>query len=335
MKRESAALPLAAFAAGVVLAIALAISLRAPQQLVALIVPRHAAHRLDGRVEPGEYRFRYVDKNTKLEFQWSIQGDRLIGAISSPDTGWVAVGFGGDGPLMFGADIAIGYVDARGAHVYDDYANSPTGQVPDTTIGGHDDILASAGLQTAAGTTIEFERPLAAHDSSTDKPIQAGQTHVIMASAESKDIGAYHASGHKAVALLDLFNGPLASASQESLLPDHISDVQIMVATWMMLLLLAGAHGLATHWAARAFAEPPAGAAVEDIGIAPIAIAVLVELGALGGFAAGVAARAPTWFLGSALAVGLLALAAIMILYGRAFVRWEIVRHDRSDGIPW
>lgn len=333
MKRESAALPLAALAAGLVLAIALAFSLRAPQQLLALIVPRHSAHRLDGRVEPGEYRFRFVDKNTKLDFQWSIQGDRLIGAISTPDTGWAAVGFGGDGPLMFGADIVIGYVDAHGAHVHDDYANSPTGQVPDTTIGGHDDILASAGLQTAAGTTIEFERPLAAHDS-TDKPIQAGQTHVILASAESDDIAAYHASGHKAVALLDLFNGPPASASQESLLPDHISDVQIMVATWMMLLLLAGAHGLATHWAARAFAEPasePAG----DVGIAPMAVAVLVELGALGAFAAGVAVAAPTWVLGSTLAVGLLALAAIMILYGRAFVRWEIVRHDRDDGIPW
>ncbi|MFI5280114.1 MAG: DOMON domain-containing protein [Gemmatimonadales bacterium] len=334
MRRESAALPVTALVAGVVLAIGLAFSLHAPQQLVALIVPRHATHRLDGRVEPGEYKFRFVDTNTKLDFQWSIQGDRLIGAISSPDTGWAAVGFGGDGPLMFGADIVIGYVDAHGAHVHDDYANSPTGQVPDTTIGGHDDILASAGLQTAAGTVIEFERPLAAHDS-TDKPIQAGQTHVIMASSESDDIAAYHASGHKAVVLLDLFNGPLASASQHALLPDQISDVQIMVATWMMLLLLAGAHGLATHWAARAFAEPAAGAPADDIGIAPMAIAVLVELGALGAFAAGVALAAPTWFLGSTLAVGLLALAAIMILYGRAFVRWEIVRHDRDDGIPW
>jgi hypothetical protein len=108
-----------------------------------------------------------------------------------------------------------------------------------------------------------------------------------------------------------------------------------MVATWMMLLLLAGAHGLATHWAARAFAEPAAGAAAEDIGVAPIAIAVLVELGALGVFAFGVAVASPTWVLGSTLAIGLLALAAIMILYGRAFVRWEIVRHDRNDGIPW
>ena len=333
MKRESAALPLAAFGAGVVLAIGLAFSLRAPQQLVALIVPRHAAHRLDGRAEPGEYRFRFTDKASKLDFQWSIQGDRLIGAVSSPDTGWVAVGFGGDGPLMMGADIVIGYVDARGAHVQDDYANTPVSHASDSSLGGHNDILGSAGLQTAEGTTIEFERPLAAHDS-TDQPIRAGQTHVILASSASDDFMAYHASGHKAVALLDLFNGPPASASQESLLPDPITDVQIMLATWMMLLLLAGAHGLATHWTARAFA-PAAGAAGPEPGVAPIAVAVLVELAALGAFAAGVAVAAPTWLLGSSLAVGLLALAAIMVLYGRAFVHWEIVRHDREDGIPW
>jgi DOMON domain len=334
MRRESAALPLASLAAGVALLFALLFSLHAPQRLVALVVPHHAAHRLDGRAEPGEYRFRFRDDASGIEFQWSIQGDRLIGAVSSPDTGWVAVGFGGSGPLMNGADIVIGYVDARGVHVSDHYANTATSHTADTALGGHDDIIASAGLQTATGTTIEFERPLAAHEP-TDQPIEAGLTHVIMASSETDDFMAYHAGGHKAVALLDLFRGPPASASA-SLLPDHISDVQILLATWMALLLLAGAHGLATHWAARAFAEVPAGAPDGDPGhVAWIAAALLVELGALGVFVAGVVAAAPIWLLGSALAVLMLALAAILTLYGRAFVRWEIVRHDREDGIPW
>ena len=112
---------------------------------------------------------------------------------------------------MYGADIVIGYVDAHGAHVEDDYANTPVTHVADTALGGHDDILGSAGLVTKAGTTIEFERALTAHDS-TDRPIQAGQTHVILASADAKDFVAYHAGGHKAVALLDLFNGPPAAA---------------------------------------------------------------------------------------------------------------------------
>ncbi|HYB48877.1 MAG TPA: DOMON domain-containing protein, partial [Streptosporangiaceae bacterium] len=220
--------PALALAGGAVLAVLLAFTLHLPQRLVSA-AGTSSVHRLDGRVTSGEYRFRWTDDASKLVFQWSIVGDRLIGAVTSPDTGWVAVGFGGEGPLMYGADIVIGYVDAHGAHVEDHYANTPTSHVADTALGGHDDILGSAGLRTAAGTTIEFERPLASHDS-TDRPIVAGQMHVIMASSESPDLMAYHVEGHKAVALLDMFNGPPAAAGAGALLPDHLTDVQIMIA---------------------------------------------------------------------------------------------------------
>jgi hypothetical protein len=331
--KSATVIPLVALAAGIALAIVLAFTLKAPQRLAALIVPRHAVHRLDGRVEPGEYRFRWTDKASQLEFSWSIQGDRLIGAVSSPDTGWVAVGFGGAGPLMFGADIVMGYVDGRGAHVEDHYANSPTGQVPDTTIGGKNDILGSAGTQTAAGTTIEFERPLAAHDS-LDKPIEAGQSHVIVASAQSDDLAAYHSGGRKAVALLDLFNGPPAAA-RESLLPDHISDVQIMLATWMTLFLLIAVHGLAMNWASQDLTPSAQPSDVSAAAVALLGVAVVVELAALAVFGVGVVLSARVWVLGASLTVGLLALTAIIVLYSRAFVRWEVIRSERDDGVPW
>ncbi len=326
--------PQAALLAGVLLAVVLAFTLHLPQRLLALGKPGAAAHRLDGKVTPGEYRFHWSDPASKLAFDWSIAGDRLIGAVSSPDTGWVAVGFGGSGPLMFGADIVIGYVDARGAHVEDDYANTPVSHVSDVSLGGHDDILGSAGLTTAAGTTIEFERPLAARDS-TDQPIKTGQTHVIMASADAKDFTAYHASGHKAVALLDLFAGPPAAAAAGAVLPDHLTDVQIMLSVWMAIFLVIGIHGVIAHWA-----EGPseaAGASPERTGVAVALIVVfmVVELAALATFAAAVVRAGPVWLLGSSLAVGLLALAAVVVLYGRAFVRWETVRNERDDGIPW
>ena len=121
--------PRVALAVGVLLALLLAVTFHLPQRLVALVGARGAQHALDGRVAPGEYRFRWADDASKLVFEWSIVGDRLIGAVSSPDTGWVAVGFGGEGPLMYGADIVIGYVDARGAHVEDHYANTPPSKI--------------------------------------------------------------------------------------------------------------------------------------------------------------------------------------------------------------
>jgi hypothetical protein len=333
VKVETDRLPIVSLFAGLLLALLLAFTLHLPQRIYALAFAPSAPHRLDGRVAPGEYRFRWADPASKLVLDWSIVGDRLIGAVSSPDTGWVAVGFGGEGPLMYGADIIIGYVDARGAHVEDHYANTPTSHLPDTALGGHDDVLASAGLETAAGTTIEFERPLVAHDS-TDRPIEAGQMHVILASAESDDFVAYHSGGRKAVALLNLFAGPPAAAGAGTLLPDHISDVQIMLATWMALLLIFGVHGVAAGWTEGAGAE---GATAERTGVAValIAVLMLLELGALGTFAVGVAMAAPVWLLGSALAVGLLALAGIVVLYSRAFVHWESARAERDDGIPW
>jgi len=333
MTRSRDRLPLVALGAGAALALLLAFTMRLPQRLWALASPGGAVHRLDGRVTPGEYEFRWSDPASKLTFDWSIVGDRLLGAISSPDTGWVAIGFGGDGPLMYGADIVIGYVDAHGAHVEDDYANTPVSHVADTTLGGHDDILASAGLSTAAGTTIEFERPLAAHDS-TDQPIKAGQTRVIMASADAKDVVSYHAGGHKAVALLDLFAGPPAAASGTSALPDHLTDVQIMISVWMAILLIMGLHGVAAGWA-EGPTDVVALAERTGVAVALIAVGVVVELGALTTFALAVARAGPVWLLGASLAVGLLALAAIVVLYSRAFVRWEVVRAERDDGIPW
>lgn len=329
--------PRAALAAGVLLALLLAVTFHLPQHLLALMSARGALHRLDGRIVPGEYRFRWADDASKLVFEWTIVGDRLIGAVSSPDTGWVAVGFGGEGPLMYGADIVIGYVDARGAHVENHYANTPTSHVADIAIGGRDDLLGSAGLTTRTGTTIEFERPLTARDS-THKPIVAGQMHVIMASSESSDLMAYHMEGHKAVALLNLFAGPPAAAGAGTVLPDHLTDVQIMLATWMAILLVIGVHGAFSGWS-EGVPEGPAGggASAERTGVAVALMVVfmLLEFIALGAFAVGIVVPWPVWVLGSALAVGLLALAGIVTLYSRAFVRWEAIRTERDDGIPW
>ena len=336
MSRRPDRLSPLALGAGVLLALLLAFTVHLPQRLFAAL-RGGAPHRLDGRITPGEYRFRWADDASKLVFEWSIVGDRLIGAVSSPDTGWVAVGFGGEGPLMYGADIVIGYVDAHGAHVEDDYANTPVTHQSDVSLGGHDDVLAKAGLKTKDGTTIEFERPLAAHDS-TDRPIVAGQMHVIAASSQSPDVMAYHVEGHKAVALLDLFNGPPAAAGggAGTLLPDHLSEVQIMVAAWMAILLIVGLHGYASRWSGSE-AEGATVPTAERTAVAVTLMLVLmaVELGSLGAFAVGVAVAWPVSLLGLALAVGMLALAGMVVLYSRAFVRWETTRAERDDGIPW
>lgn len=333
MSHHPRGLPLASVALGGVLAVLLAFSLGAPRRLASLIGSGKAEHRLDGRVTPGEYRFQWTDDASKLSFSWTISGDRLLGAITTPDTGWVAVGFGGQGPLMFGADIIMGAVDGSGAHLGDRYANSPTDQAADTTLGGRNDVATGAGLQTAAGTTIEFERSLATHDS-TDQPIEAGQTHVILASASDDDFTVYHSGGSKAVALLDLFNGPPAASAHAALLPDHLDEVQIFLATWAALMLIIGFHGLAAGWMETG-PGPAADPGALDVATILFPVLILVELVALGTFGVGIVVALPVWVLGLALAVGLLALAGIVAAYSRAFVPLEVVKKERDDGIPW
>jgi hypothetical protein len=326
--------PFYALALGLVLFAGLAASLRLPQRLWTLAFPAGAAHQLDGVATAGEYAFQWSDDASKIVLRWSVVGDRLIGAVMTPDTGWVAVGFGGTGPLMYGADILLGWVDARGAHVRDHYANSPTGHVPDSTIGGQSNVLGAAGTQTAEGTTIEFERSLAAHDT-TDHAIEAGQTHVIVASAESDDPTMYHMGGRKAVALLDLFAGPPAAAGAGTLLPDHLTDVEIMLACWMAVLLIIGIHGVATRLAEHTGGEGEARGEPSGFAVALLVLLVAVELLSLGVFALGVHRPAPVWVLGLTLAVGLLALAGIIVVYTRVLVRFAPVRTERDDGIPW
>lgn len=330
MSGSPSRLPRVSLAAGLTLGIALLASLGVPRRVVSLIGSGPVLERLDGRVEPGEYQFEWSDAASGITFSWRVQGDRLVGGLSSPDTGWVAVGFGGDGPLMYGADIVIGYVDSRGAHLRDHFADTPTNHSPDTALGGSHDVLAGAGLETSSGTTLEFERPLAAHDS-VDRAIEAGQTHVIAASSESDDFTAYHVGGRKAVVLLDLFAGPAAPRARASAFPDHLSDVQILLATWTALFLVVGIHGVASRWMERG----PGSARALDMWTTLIGVLLLAELAAGGGFAAAISLRAPVWVLGSTLAVGLVALAGLVTLYSRAFVPFQTVRSERDDGIPW
>lgn len=326
-------LPKAALGAGLLLAGLLAASLGAPRRLLALFGPAHAPHQLDGRIAPGEYRFDWTDETSRLRFAWSIVGDRLVGAVASPDTGWVAVGFGGDGPLMYGADIVMGAADARGAVVRDHYADSPTDQHADTVVGGRNDILGGAGLQTDAGTVIEFDRPLAAHDSA-DVAIEAGETHIMLASADADDFAEYHEGGRKAVMLFDLFAGPPASSARSVVLPDHLTDVQIVLAVFAALFLVMGLHGYIESLVAQSAGHPP-DAPVSDLAVVIIVMLMFLEVVSLGIFGAGVAMTAPTWALGLTLGLGLLALAGIVAAYSRVFVRWEVITRERDDGIPW
>ena len=139
-----------------------------------------AARAVDGVIGSGEYDHEYTAKDIGLTVYWTVQGQEIRLAARSPGKGWVAVGWGGEGPIMQGFDIAIGYVDSTGSHVQDNFANDAAGHVADTQLGGKNDLLEAKAAETADGTVMEIRRKLDTGDQ-YDQPFKPGVMPAILA----------------------------------------------------------------------------------------------------------------------------------------------------------
>jgi len=166
--------------------------------------PAQAKPTIDGSIGEGEYAHYLLDEVTGMALHWTLIGERLFMALSSPGHGWIAVGLDPDGPMMKGADILMGYV-ADGETVFEDHwADSPASHVNDIDAGGSDDILSFAGSESENGTVIEFERAILSDDA-FDKPVPHTETFVQLAYSEKDDWKTYHGSKKRNTVTVDFF----------------------------------------------------------------------------------------------------------------------------------
>ncbi len=135
---------------------------------------------IDGVITTGEYRHTLADSATGIELSWQNDSTYLYVGLTSPGTGWVAIGFSPE-QQMKGANIIIGAVENGEVVTQDHSGTAPTGHREDS----RSEIVQVAGTESAGKTTIEFSIPLQSDDPS-DKALQSGQTVSI--------ILAYHAS---------------------------------------------------------------------------------------------------------------------------------------------
>jgi hypothetical protein len=77
------------------------------------------ATKVDGAIEPGEYRSTFVDPRTGIEVFWQADSHNLQVALRSPGSGWLALGLGSAG--MNGAVMIIGFQDAQGNWVVQEH----------------------------------------------------------------------------------------------------------------------------------------------------------------------------------------------------------------------
>lgn len=159
---------------------------------------------IDGVIGEGEYAHQLVDETTGMTLSWTVLGQRLFMAMSSPGQGWIAMGLDPDGPIMQGADILMGYVANGETFLEDHWANSPTSHVNDVDAGGTNNIVAFAGSENQAGTVIEFERPILTDDA-FDKPLPHKEIFVQIAYAQKDDWKTYHGSKSRNTVTIDFF----------------------------------------------------------------------------------------------------------------------------------
>ncbi len=147
-------------------------------ETTAIIMPKVMEHEIsiDGEILDDEYAQTIYDFTTETTVFFQHNETMMFIGLSSPNKGWLSIGFGPSGIGMNGSNIIIGYVDQLGLSIQDNYGISDN-HLSDTSNGGTDDIKASAGSENATHTVIEFIYPLATANFIYDYNFTVGKTY--------------------------------------------------------------------------------------------------------------------------------------------------------------
>lgn len=139
-----------------------------------------------------------------FEYRVTQDGLNLEGKLIGETTGWVAVGFNPTN-VMRNANIVIAYVSGVNAVIRDDWGNSNTSHVSDTSQGGTNDVTLLSGNEAAGVTTIHFTIPLVTSDQ-YDRPMQIGSTYPVIlargANGADNFTGMHAAAGNGSITLV-------------------------------------------------------------------------------------------------------------------------------------
>jgi len=149
----------------------------------------------DGVISKGEYSRIMTLFGTKssgysrgdLNISWKNDAEFLYIGLQGNTTGWLSIGFEPQ-EWMKNADMVIGSVDNGKTIVQDEFCTGSYGpHVPDTELGGTNDILESGGKDQNGQTIVEFKRKLDTGDK-FDKAFVPGQNvSIIWAMANTDD----------------------------------------------------------------------------------------------------------------------------------------------------
>ena len=137
----------------------------------------------DGTINPKEYFSKRVLDDGNYEISYRSDGTYIYVGLRVKTTGWVAVGIQ---PVtdqqMLAADMVFSCITADTVMVSDQFGTGNYSHLPDTELGGTDDILEFGGKEEGGLTVIEFKRPMVTDDN-YDIPLLEGVQTIIWAYA--------------------------------------------------------------------------------------------------------------------------------------------------------
>lgn len=134
--------------------------------------------KLDGVI--GEEEYLHMTEVVGVKVYWHNDAEKLYLGLASPGKGYVAIGLDPE-RQMKGANIILAAVKGGKVETRDDFGTAETSHASDTSLGGENNVLEAAGIESATGTVVEFVIPLDSGDR-FDKPLEPGESYDIIVS---------------------------------------------------------------------------------------------------------------------------------------------------------
>jgi len=134
----------------------------------------------------------YSTQSGSFNLRYKVVPAGLLECILSANTsGWLAVGFD-PSSQMRDANFIIGNVISGTGFIRDDFGNSNSSHLPDTDLGGTNDVTLISASEADGVTTLRFTLPLNSGDQ-FDRLLNHGSSYpVIFASGAEEDPDSYH-----------------------------------------------------------------------------------------------------------------------------------------------
>ncbi len=157
----------------------------------------------DGVFSPGEYLSEYNDESSGYEIRWNTDDEYIYFGIRADTEGWLAIGLEPEF-RMNGADMIIGMVKEGETVITDQFSTGVFGpHIPDTELGGTNDILEYGGREEGGITVIEFKRLLATGDE-FDNDVSGDSLNLIWSFGSTDDFTRKHVVRAPSVVTIDI-----------------------------------------------------------------------------------------------------------------------------------